>query len=536
MLVCAIVTLVIDQENDTTMGGELLLAIDNGTQSMRVLVFDPHGALVDRVKLPLIPYVSPQPGWAEQEPDYYWTQLCAACQQLWQQGVVQPAAVAAVALTTQRSTVVNVDRTGRPLRPAIHWMDQRRTVGLTPVGGLWGLAFRLRGVTDLVANLQAEAEANWIRVHQPEIWRKTHKLLLLSGYLTFKLCGLYVDSVGCQVGYIPFDYKRLAWAKRRDWKWQAVPMDRAQLPELVPPGGQLGEISRAAASATGLAAGTPLIAAAADKACEVLGSGALAPNIGCISFGSAATINQVRRKYVEVHPPVPPYPAAVPNAYNLEVQIFRGFWLVNWFKEQFGQPEMVEALLNGQAPEALLDDLLQATPPGAMGLMLQPYWSPGVRVPGPEAKGAVIGFGDVHSRAHLYRALLEGLTYALREGGEQLEKRTGTQISELRVAGGGSQSDGAMQIVADIFGLPAARPHVYETSGLGAAIDAAVGVGLHRDFGAAIATMAHVGDVFDPNPLHRGLYEQLYGRVYRRMYEQLQPLYAEIRAITGYPK
>ena len=112
-----------------------------------------------------------------------------------------------------------------------------------------------------------------------------------------------------------------------------------------------------------------------------------------------------------------------------------------------------------------------------MGLMLQPYWSPGVGIPGPEAKGAVIGFGDVHTRAHLYRAILEGLAYALREGKERSERRSGKAITELRVAGGGSQSDAAMQITADIFGLPASRPHLYETSGLGAAIDAAVGLG-----------------------------------------------------------
>ena len=104
-----------------------------------------------------------------------------------------------------------------------------------------------------------------------------------------------------------------------------------------------------------------------------------------------------------------------------------------------------------------------------MGLMLQPYWSPGLKSPGPEAKGAIIGFGDVHTRAHLYRAILEGLAYALREGKERMESRSGVPITELRVSGGGSQSNAAMQLTADIFGLPTARPHIYETSGLGAA-------------------------------------------------------------------
>ncbi len=229
--------------------------------------------------------------------------------------------IAGVALTTQRSTVINVDHAGKPLRPAIVWLDQRRTYGLKPVGGLWGLAFGVTGMTETVAYLQAEAEANWIRTHQPDIWAHTYKYLFLSGYLTYRLTGRFVDSVGCQVGYVPFDYKALRWAGRTDWKWQAVPMPAAILPELVPPSGRLGEISAEAAAATGIPAGLPLIAAAADKACEVIGAGCLDPHIGCLSYGTTATINTTHRKYVEVIPLIPPYPAAVPGAYSVEIQI-----------------------------------------------------------------------------------------------------------------------------------------------------------------------------------------------------------------------
>ncbi|MNZ73637.1 L-xylulose/3-keto-L-gulonate kinase [compost metagenome] len=170
-----------------------------------------------------------------------------------------------------------------------------------------------------------------------------------------------------------------------------------------------------------------------------------------------------------------------------------------------------------------------------MGLMLQPYWSPGIREPGVEAKGAMIGFGDVHTRAHIYRAILEGLAYALRQGKERIEKRTNVTIERLRVAGGGSQSDAAMQLTADIFGLPAERPHVYEASGLGAAIACAVGLGLYPDFPSAIAGMTRVGEVFMPRPEAQQIYQRLYNEVYLRMYRQLKPLYQSIRQITGYP-
>ena len=518
------------------MTEDILLAIDCGTQSVRALLFDPRGNLLARSRIEIEPYVSPQPGWAEQDPEVYWDALCRACQELWQSTDIPPEAIAGVGLTAQRATIVNLDRAGKPLRPAIVWLDQRRTEGLKPVGGWWGLLFAIAGMRETVAYIQGEAEANWIMHHQPEIWAKTYKIVFLSGFLTHRLTGRFVDSVGCQVGYLPFDYKRKTWARASDWKWQALPMEPEKLVDLIPPAQPLGEITAEASRATGIPAGRPLIATAADKACEVLGSGGIYPHIGCLSYGTTATINTTHRRYIEVIPLIPPYPSAVPDAYSLEVQVYRGFWMVSWFKREFGLRERQLAKERGVPVEELFDTLVEGVPPGSMGLMLQPYWSPGLRVPGPEAKGAIIGWGDVHTRGHLYRAILEGLAYALREGKERTERRSRIPITELRVAGGGSQSDTAMQITADVFGLPASRPHTYEASGLGAAIDVAVGLGLHPDFETAVAGMTRLGETFEPNPAAHAIYNALYRRVYKRMYPQLKPLYEEIREITGYPK
>jgi sugar (pentulose or hexulose) kinase len=517
------------------MAKDHVLAIDCGTQSVRALLFDLRGNLSYKVRIPIESYRAEHPGWAEQPPEYFWEHLCLACQRLWEESPVPRDAVAGVALTTQRSTVVNVDAAGTPLRPAIVWLDQRRTEGLPRIGGLWGLAFRLSGMAETAAYLQAEAEANWIRTVQPEIWERTHKYMFLSGYLTYQLVNRFVDSVGCQVGYVPFDYKGLSWSKKWDWKWQAVPMEKRLLVDLIPPTETLGEITHQAAEETGIPVGLPLIAAAADKACEVLGAGALEPSVACLSYGTTATVNTTSRRYVEVIPLIPPYPSAVPGAYNLEIGIFRGYWMVSWFKQEFGLYERQQANELDCTPEELFDQLVEAVPPGSMGLMLQPYWSPGLRSPGPEAKGAIIGFGDVHTRAHVYRAILEGLAYALREGLERTQKRLRVRTPEVRVSGGGSQSDAAMQITADIFNRPASRPHIYETSGLGAAMDAAVGLGLHPDFETAVAEMTRVRDTFEPRPDVHEVYEGLYQRVYRQMYRKLRPFYEQIRRITGYP-
>ncbi len=514
---------------------DLLLAIDNGTQSIKALVFGVDGQMEVCERLSLVPYTSPRPGWAEQDPEYFWRSLCKVCRKLLAGNTAVKDRLAGLSLTTQRGTVINVDSQGNPLRPAIVWLDQRKPRGLPPLKGMWGGLFRLTGLQNTIAYLQSEAEANWIATYQPDVWKKTHKYLLLSGYLLYKLTGSFVDSVGSQVGYIPFDYKRLKWCKDRDWRWQLLPVARRQLPELVTPGQAIGAVSRQAAEETGLPAGLPIIASAADKACEVIGSGSLEPSVGCLSYGTTATINSTHRRYVEAIPLLPSYPSAVPGCYTVEVQIYRGYWMVHWFKEQFGHPERQEALRRGLAAEDLLEELVADIPPGSMGLMLQPFWTPGLKNPGPEAKGAIIGFGDVHCRAHLYRSILEGLAYALREGKERIEKRSNTAITSIRVSGGGSQSESAMQLTADIFGMPTGRPHLYETSGLGAAIDAAVGLGLHPDFPTAVESMTRMGDVFEPDMKNHRLYNELFHDVYKKMYRRLKPLYRRIREITGYP-
>jgi sugar (pentulose or hexulose) kinase len=357
---------------------------------------------------------------------------------------------------------------------------------------------------------------------------RTHKVLLLSGLLNHRLTGRFADSVGSQVAYLPFDYQRHAWCGSKAWHWQALAVQRSWLPELLPVGAQLGELTAQAARATGLCAGTPVLAGAADKACEILGAGALSPHVGALSYGTTATINQTLNRYVEPEPFVPAYPAAVAGHFSLEWQIARGFWLVSWFKDQFGHPERAAAEQLGVAPEALFDELIADIPPGSDGLVLLPTWGPGIRTPGPEARGAIMGFQARHTRAHLYRAILEGLAFGLREGGERLQRRSGVRFTELRASGGGAQSDAALQLSADVFHLPVARPHTHETSGLGAAMAAAVGLGMHTSSAAAVQEMTRVARWFEPRPEAVTRYDALYGEVYRPLYGRLRPLFQRL--------
>ncbi|MBY6188485.1 FGGY-family carbohydrate kinase [Marinobacter hydrocarbonoclasticus] len=511
-----------------------ILAIDNGTQSLRALLFDRHGQLIAKSQYAFEPaYHSPEPGAAEQDVQQYWDALVQCCQSLWQQGE-DPGRVAGLSLTCQRTSVVALDSERRPLGPAILWLDQRRATELAPLPQPWRLLFSLPRIGPLLTKVRQRAPANRLAQFHPDRWQHCHKLVSLSAYLTHQLTGELADSTAAQVGYLPFDYRHHRWYPKRNWRWAALGVKPAQMATLRAPGESLGNLTADAASALGLAAGLPLYAAGGDKTCEVLGSGGHQSGVASLSFGTTATVNIASRRYQEVVSLLPAYPACEPGLYLNEKMLFRGFWMVSWFKEQFGYMEKLLARKSGEPVEALFDELVSSVPPGAMGLMLQPYW--GADLTSPEAKGCIIGFGDVHTRAHVYRAILEGLAFGMREGMDKIVRATGAEVRQLRISGGGAQSDAAMQLTADLFGLPAERVHTVETSGLGAAICAAVGLGWHPDFGTAQTAMVHSGQRFEPNPEHHQLYQALYKEVYLKLYPQLAPLYRSIRTITGYPR
>ncbi len=515
---------------------ELILSLDVGTQSVRAVIFDLSGNIQAIHKQKIKPYFSDKPGWAEQNPEYFWENLTENCQQLFAQSKIPKENIKAVTLTTQRGTIVNSDINGIPLRPAISWLDQRQAKVHKYPKGLARTSLRMINMKEAVTHAVKNAECNWLIQNQPEIWEKTDKYLYLSGWITFKLTGNFTDSVGNMVGYMPFDYKKQKWSSENHRNSKMFPVSPEKLCTLIKPGEILGYITKETSELSGIPEGLPLFAAASDKASEVLGSGVYTPDVACLSYGTTATVQTTHKTYYEVIPFFPAYPGAIQNYFNTEIMIFRGFWMVNWFKEEFGCKELEIAEKNGLPAEQLFDEMIKDIPPGSMGLTLQPYWSPGVKIPGTEAKGAIIGFGDVHTRAHIYRAILEGLAYALKEGLQRTEKRTKTKIKKIIVSGGGSQSEQAMQMTADIFNMPVERPHTYETSALGAAINAAVGMKYYDSYEDAVKNMCRIGSSYSPNEKNRLIYNELYNKVYHKMYGKLKSLYHTIRDITGYPE
>ncbi len=502
----------------------LILAIDFGTQSVRALAYTQSGECRAKHQLSIDQYQHPEPGWTEHDVEGFWILLTTSCLGLWEKGV-DPAEIAAVVVTTQRATVVNLDEMGEPLRPAIIWTDQRRAPPRGRLPWLWRVLFALLRIRPIVENLEAEAEANWLERHQPELLARTARFLLLSGYLNYRLTGEFKDSVGSQVGYVPFDFRKQDWCADADWKWHSMAIKRYMLPDLVSVGETLGDVTAQAAEATGLPEGVPVIAGAADKACEVLGVAALETGVASVSCGTTATINTTRSQYVEVVPFMPAYPAALPEHFNTEIQVFRGFWMVSWFLEQFGEAERRQAAERGVPAETLLDELLAQTEPCAGGLLLQPFWSPVLGETGPEGRGSIIGFKDFHTRAHVYRALIEGLAFALRSGKERIERRTKTPISCIRLSGGGAQSDRVAQIVADVLNLPVERFADCEASGRGAAMVGAAAMGWYPSIATAGEAMVGAAHRIAPDPPAAKRYEALYDSQYRPLYGKLKSLF-----------
>ncbi len=516
---------------------DLILVFDSGTQSIRCGLFDVSGQILDFFKLPIQPYFSDQPGFAEQHCEYFWGKFCEASRELLARNPARISSLVAVTLTTQRGVYINLDADGNPLRPAISWLDQRQADAVRFAPAWLEAALKISGMYAVVEKLFRKGFSNWILQNQPDIWQKTHKYVLLSGFYHQRLSGNYVESMGTNFGYLPIDRKTFAWAKKSDIIWYLFSIEKEKLPEIARQGETIGRITRQAALDTGIPEGLPLIAAACDKSCEVLGAGILESSTGYLSFGTCATVNTVTTKSVDLLPYLPPYPGAVPGTYCTEIPIDRGFWMVSWFKDEFGLQERQEAQKKGLPAESLFDEMIRHVPPGSNGLVLQPYWSPDRVYCDEYGKGSVIGFSDAHTRAHLYRAILEGLVFALKDGARITTGKLKQPLTKLRVSGGGAQSQIAVQIAADVFDLTVECPSISETSALGAAIIAAVGLGYYPDYASAVKGMTSLRATVQPVPSNRDLYARIYDEVYRKQYRRLRPLYKAMAGIAAdYPE
>ena len=511
------------------MKNTYIMTIDYGTQSVRTAIVNAIGEIVAIQKETYKEiYFSKKPGYAEQNPDVYFDTMALASRKMFEANPQYKNQIVGVALTCFRDSHVMCDENMNPVRPAILWLDQRQAKGKEKIPFYSHILFGLVGMTNTLKLNKRRTPAHWVKENEPEIWAKVKKYMNVSTYINYKLTGEYKDSVANYAGHFPTNFKKRSFYKSdRHFQGAIFGIKLKTLCELVPIGGVIGQISKEASIATGIPEGTKLFSIGSDKSCETLGLGCLTNDVAALSCGTASSIEVQSKKFHNPEPFLPAYPSVLKGYYNMDVQVYRGYWMLSWFSKQFAQKEIAIANEQNVSVEKILNEHLDEVPPGCNGLILQPYWGPGLSRP--LSRGAIIGFSDTITKMHLYRAIIEGIDYELRRGLESIEKNQHKKVNRIMISGGGSQSDQICQIASDIFNLPVSRVQTFETSTLGAAIAGFIAAGVYKDGIRAVENMVRITRTFLPNSLNREVYDFMYKKGYKKMYPSLKNIYKDIK-------
>ena len=506
--------------------GTIVLVIDIGTQSLRAsLVDSEQGILLFEQEKYAVPYFSKRKDYAEQEPDFYLETMAQATKALRRKDEGLFLKAQAMILVAFRDTAVLLDEKMKPIRPSILWCDQR-TAKIKNQHNLRfyeKLLFRFLGMGDTAKFNSRRTASFWIQENEPENWKKMRYYAPLTAYFNYRVTGkLQVCSADC-IGHYPINFKKGRWYPSWHPKVSVFGIPPSALPPLLPPGRILGHVTREFAEFSGIPEGLPLYASGSDKSCEAFGDGAIDPSSASISLGTACAIDVVSDKYREPEAFLPSYPTPYPGSYDYEVQVYRGLWMVRWFYEQFGLTDQDEARREGLTVEEFLDRKIASILPGSDGLVLQPYWGPGLKRP--NAKGSIIGFSSAHTRFHLYRAIIEGIGFALREGLDEIVRKTHRIPKYIVVSGGGSHSDLYLSILADIFGIEVRKSVYTEMTTLGGAMSVFLAMKIFSSPKEATERFSKTTKVFLPNERNHQIYDLLYRDVYRKLYPSLKDIY-----------
>jgi sugar (pentulose or hexulose) kinase len=501
----------------------LLLTFDVGSQSTRGLIFDTKGNLIDIEKVEYPPIKSKKVGYWEVHPDVFYNSICQASSILYERNQEKWDQIIGVSITTLRDTPVFLDKDYNVVRDTILWADQRQASNKFKLPFWVSTLMWIVGLYPTGLAQGKQSRSNWLIEYEPENWKKIEHYWFVSTYLNYKITNNGVDTPSYMIGHIPIDFRKQKYYSKFNMKNHVFNIKKDQLPPLVKTGSIIGYINKETALKSKMKESWPLVSSGSDKGCETVGTGACQSGYASISFGTASSIQFTSKKFVEPYMFLPSYPSVIPNLFNTEIQIYRGYWMINWFKRQFAQRESRRAYILDTSAEKILNQSLTTVPPGCHGLILHPFWGPMLR--NPEAKGSIIGFTDYHTKAHVYRAIIEGIGFELYHAFLRLKRRTKQKIHTITVSGGGSQDDTICQINADIFGIPIKKIQTFETSGLGAAIAATVALNVYDSYEEATKNMVHYTKEYIPNKKNHQLYNDLYNRIYKKVYPRLKKLY-----------
>jgi sugar (pentulose or hexulose) kinase len=461
------------------MKEKYILAVDGGTQSTKLVIFDLAGKVVCQEQEVLRPTQAPQTGYVEHPGDDLWDSLVIASRQLFSRFTGAKEDIIGVGLCTIRACRVFLKADGSLAYPVIDWMDTR-------------------------AYGPFEFPAKDIRY-----------ATTTTGYMTHRLTGKFRDTIANNtIRQWPTDMDQWKWSDD-DGLFRQFNLSREMMMEPCRPGDILGTVTKAASEATGIPEGLPVVATASDKAVEALGAGlSQNGNTGLVSLGTyiSSMVCGPQNHSGATH--FWTNFASVPGKYLFEsFGIRRGMWTVSWLKNLLGEEVALKARARGISPEALLDREAAEVAPGSDGLLTVMEWlsTKDKRY----KKGIMLGFDVRHGRAHMHRSIMEGIALTMKNYYDPMCGELGIRPEKLIVSGGGSNGDIFMRIFADVFGVPAVRNVVNSAAGVGAAICAAVALGVYGSFEEAAQNMVHMRDEFSPNMENHSLYNRVNDEVYR---------------------
>ena len=494
------------------------LGLDLGTTGVRALVVDRLGKVLGSATAEQ-PLFSPAPGWMEQEPADWWRAACEAIPRALAQAGLEGGAIEAIGVSGQMHGATLLDAEGAVVRPCILWNDQRSAPQCEEIHARVGLDRELALTGNVALAGFTAPKLLWVREHEPERWSRVAHVLLPRDYLNYRLTGVLACEPSDASGTQLFDVRARRWSREM---FDALDLSLDLLPSIVPSAGRMGEVSAAAAAQTGLRAGTPVVGGGADNACAATGCGVLEPGQVLCSIGTSGTV--VAPVDLTVASPgnhVHLFAHATPRTNYLMGVILSAGGALRWFRDAF-YPDLVAA---GRDPYDVITDEAAATPPGAEGLIFLPYLT-GERTPhgSATARGVFFGLEPRHRRGHLARAVIEGVSYALRES-LWLLRGAGVTADVARITGGGARSPFWRQMLADMFECPVAVLQHDQGPAFGAALLAAVGVGAYPSIEDA-GRLIQPGEITTPNAATSTLYRRGAG-VYADLYRALVPVYSE---------
>jgi xylulokinase len=494
----------------------LCIGLDVGTSGVKAVLVAADGAIVASATSDY-PLLVPRPGWTEQEPQAWWRASCEVLRELARQA---PGRIAALGLTGQMHGAVFLDADGEVIRPALLWNDQRTAAECAEIERVVG-AERLRQIAGNPALTGFQApKVLWLRRNEPEAYARVRSLLLPKDFIRFRLTGVRASDASDAAGTLLLDLAARDWS---DEILAALEIPRDWLPRVYEGPEVTGHVSAAGAAATGLPEGLPVIAGGGDNAAAAIGCGVVRPGTGFASLGTSG-VAFVPSATLEIDPSgaLHAFCHAVPGQYHLMGVILSAGGSLRWYRDVIATEQAADANARGVDP---YDELMAAAAevaPGADGLFFLPYLA-GERTPhmDPFARGGWVGLTLAHDRRHLVRALLEGVSFALKDS-LVLMQRLGVSPDVLYAVGGGAGSPVWRGLLASALGVPLQRLAVEEGPALGAALLAAVGAGVHADVAAAVdAAVRTQGAPDAPDPALQARYEQLHA-AFARLYPALR--------------